>query len=175
MPAERQQQIRARFARAVEHFRAAGLLDQMAAVNRMDLDERHKLGIRYLSERVACPFLEHESCSIYPQRPISCREYLVSSPPAYCAPEAAAPVEVIPLPLRVWNAAVGVDRDAYRADHYPWIPLILALEGEGLPEPAAEFPGPALVSAFFHHLTGKEPLQAPPSESEGQKSRGRTP
>ena len=38
----------------------------------------------YFSEQIACPFLEDESCSIYPVRPSICREYIVYSPPEYC-------------------------------------------------------------------------------------------
>jgi Fe-S-cluster containining protein len=32
-----------------------------------------------------CPFLEDESCSIHPDRPLVCREYLVTSPAELCA------------------------------------------------------------------------------------------
>jgi Fe-S-cluster containining protein len=34
---------------------------------------------------MACPFLENDSCSIYLDRPIRCREFLVTSDARYCA------------------------------------------------------------------------------------------
>ncbi len=40
---------------------------------------------RYFHLGIACPFLEDESCSIHADRPISCREYLVTSPAVNCA------------------------------------------------------------------------------------------
>ena len=40
------------------------------------------LGREYFQLGIPCPFLEEESCSIYHDRPITCREYLVTSPPA---------------------------------------------------------------------------------------------
>jgi hypothetical protein len=35
--------------------------------------------VRYFLQGVACPFLEAESCGIHPDRPLACREYLVTS------------------------------------------------------------------------------------------------
>ena len=35
--------------------------------------------------QVACPFLENESCGIHRERPLVCREYHVTSPPADCS------------------------------------------------------------------------------------------
>ncbi len=167
LPPERQAVLRQRFTNAVEHFRAAGLLDEVARANRMNAEERHHLGMRYLAERVACPFLEDESCSIHPQRPVSCREYLVTSPAENCGADAPphARVEVVPLPLRVWNTAVDLDREALGSEHYPWLPLVLAMDvtEECLGDPAAR-PGPELVAALFRRLTGKDlPTQPTPA------------
>jgi Fe-S-cluster containining protein len=39
---------------------------------------------RYWSLKIACPFLEDESCSIYADRPMICREYHVTTPVGYC-------------------------------------------------------------------------------------------
>ena len=39
----------------------------------------------YFALGVACPFLVDGSCGIRPVRPLACREYLVTSDPAYCA------------------------------------------------------------------------------------------
>lgn len=39
----------------------------------------------YWELQLACPFLVDNSCSIYPYRPLICREYLVSSEPQKCS------------------------------------------------------------------------------------------
>ena len=47
-------------------------------------EERTELAYEYFKHGIACPFLEDESCSIHPDRPMACREYLVSSPAENC-------------------------------------------------------------------------------------------
>ena len=39
----------------------------------------------YFGAWVDCPFLIDERCGIHPIRPLACREYVVVSPPEYCA------------------------------------------------------------------------------------------
>ena len=46
---------------------------------------------RYFELGVACPFLEKGACSIYPQRPLVCREYSVDSPPHLCKSPYSSP------------------------------------------------------------------------------------
>jgi hypothetical protein len=69
---------------------------------------------------VACPFLEDEACSIHADRPLSCREYLVTSPPELCA--ALSPgIEKATLEARPSLALLDADlRDG-------WLPLVLSL------------------------------------------------
>jgi hypothetical protein len=43
-------------------------------------DERGTLSLEYLALGIACPFLEDESCSIHAERPLACRQHLVTSP-----------------------------------------------------------------------------------------------
>jgi len=134
MPAEQQAVIRGRFAKAIARLEAVGLLD--AAEPR---GERHlvqplrttepltPLAVRYFQQQIACPFLEEESCSIHPDRPLVCREYLVMSPAERCSRLFAEPVDKIELPVYVADAMV---RTIHRLALAPLeaIPLVLALE-----------------------------------------------
>src|SRR5262249_36730788 len=136
MPPEWQAKIRQRFADAIARLEAAGLLDANEPKG-----DRHLLhpspgslgaatapvAQRYFQQRIACPFLENESCSIYADRPLVCREYLVTSPAADCARLYQVPVEPIELPVSVREVMVqmthqvaGVPLEA--------IPLVLSLE-----------------------------------------------
>lgn len=83
MPEPRRTQIRQRFADARKRFESAGLLENLLALENGPGGAR--LALDYFALRVPCPFLENESCSIYPDRPIACREYLVVSPAVHCA------------------------------------------------------------------------------------------
>ena len=80
LPEPRRSEIRGRFAEAVRRFDEAGLLGTLREVDTLDKPGRRQLGLDYFLTRIPCPFLEDESCSIHPDRPIACREYLVTSP-----------------------------------------------------------------------------------------------
>ena len=100
MPEARRTEILERFQRAVEAFRQAGLYDRMRELGGMeDRTERAKLGLEYFAVGVPCPFLEDQSCGIYEDRPLRCREYLVTSPPEHCAQPTAETVKGLRMPL----------------------------------------------------------------------------
>ena len=85
LPADRQAEVRARFADRVERLREAGLLDALLdRVSPLDGAAARDLAARYLALGLVCPFLEDDSCSIYDERPFVCRRYLVTTPPALC-------------------------------------------------------------------------------------------
>ncbi|MEO8777051.1 MAG: YkgJ family cysteine cluster protein [Rhodanobacter sp.] len=50
------------------------MLDRLREPARTDEVSHRQLGIDYLRQGVACPFLEQESCSIYDERPLACRK-----------------------------------------------------------------------------------------------------
>jgi Fe-S-cluster containining protein len=76
--------VLARFEDAREHFVASGLWDQFDGLDTRTADERMQLSMQYFHEGIACPFLEQDSCSIHPDRPLICRQYLVTSPATNC-------------------------------------------------------------------------------------------
>jgi hypothetical protein len=74
-----------------------------------------------------CPFLEDESCSIYVDRPMVCREYHVTSPAERCAKLFEQPVDRVEVPVRLGDV---ITRTAQRLNEIPAysVPLVLALE-----------------------------------------------
>lgn len=54
---------------------------------------------QYFQFQLDCPFLVDQSCSIYPHRPVACREYNVTSPAAWCADPYAHDIAKVPMPL----------------------------------------------------------------------------
>jgi Fe-S-cluster containining protein len=112
-------------------------------------------GEAYFALGIACPFLEDESCSIYEDRPLICREYLVVSPPERCANPRWAGVAVLAPPLPVWRAFA---RAASAGDHdrVEYVPLTLAPAwAEAHAEEPAARTGPEQLQALFGELTGK--------------------
>ncbi|HKU94287.1 MAG TPA: YkgJ family cysteine cluster protein, partial [Vineibacter sp.] len=160
MPEPRRSTIKARFADATRRLMESGLYDRLDDPGKLSLKERQRLGLEYFALGIACPFLENESCSIHLDRPLSCREYLVTSPAERCStPEIGVdPVEVPMMSHALQRVGTGDDRR--------WIPLTLALDWAGShPDTLPLRSGPDWVQDFLSRV-GKG---APPDEPEADE------
>ncbi len=167
-PEPRRSALRARFAEARRRLAQAGLLDALLAPQPFGPGEAIPHGEDYLGLGIACPFLEEESCSIYEERPLVCREYLVVSPPEWCARPRLAGVQVLKLPLEVWHAfaRTAVPRDDGRLE---WVPLAVAPEwADAHPPGPAKHTGSQLLQALFGELTGRS-VPPPPATDHGER------
>jgi Fe-S-cluster containining protein len=95
MPEERRAHVRRRFAEAERQLAARMPLDDIIAA--LNGDDRYDFAVAYFHYGVACPFLEDESCSIYPDRPLICREYLVHTPVEHCSKVGEHGIAVVPI------------------------------------------------------------------------------
>ena len=127
LPAARRHDVEARFADREQRLRDAGLADAfLQRVDALDADAARALAHAYFKLGLACPFLDEDACSIHPQRPFVCRQYLVTSDPALCADPFAHKAEVIPMPLHAATAALAISEAAYGRPQHS-VPLVLAL------------------------------------------------
>jgi Fe-S-cluster containining protein len=157
MPEPRRSQVRQRFAAARQVLEKAGLLTRLENRENWTDEEFRRVGIDYFLLGVPCPFLEEESCSIHPDRPVTCREYLVTSPPERCARPSEGMVEGVRLPLKVWTALARFDAVPDGSRFLRWVPLVLAPEwADAHPDEPAPRPGTELLEELFRHLTGRE-------------------
>lgn len=159
MPAPRKTEILRRFAEAKEKMTAAGMWQKLNERETWPEDEVLKIGIDYFQFGVACPFLEDESCSIHLDRPMACREYLVTSPAANCANPTPEGVEWVPIPAKVWTVVSKVEEANSSAAqttgprrYLPWVPLILALDYAAAHEEGPERPGTEWVRDLFNGI-----------------------
>lgn len=128
MPQPRRDLVRRRFDVALETLNGLGVLDRLD----QDPGNRGAVGIAYFRAGVACPFLEDEACSIHPDRPLACREYLVISPPDLCASPSPA-IETLTLEAAPSLALLNADlRDG-------WVPLVQALELDARAPPSPRY------------------------------------
>jgi Fe-S-cluster containining protein len=153
MPEPKRTEVRARFTSALTRIEEAGLLGAVRALD--SLPEESELGLsrRYMQLSLACPFLEEESCSIHPQRPIVCREYLVTSSPEHCRTPFEPGVCVVPLHDKVSQALVPLDAGPGSRER---VALALALEwseAHGDDEPVA--PAVEWIERVLLWLTGR--------------------
>ena len=127
LPAPRQARVRARFAAGVGRLQEVGIHDTMLReAPTANAEHARSVVATYFSLGLACPFLEDGACSIHPQRPFVCRQYLVTSPASLCAAPLTAPVAVVPMPLRPVKAMLDAATPVAGRPQFT-VPLMLAL------------------------------------------------
>jgi Fe-S-cluster containining protein len=150
MPPEERARIQARFRETVEKLKQADLFDRLKPQLLSDPETRSTAAKAYFQLGLACPFLENETCGIYDNRPLTCREYLVLSPPRFCArpEEGAGQMLIVPRALSnvLYRFGDGEGKAAPKM-----LPLTLLFECE-LPEQPV-LPGPQLFENFFRAAT----------------------
>lgn len=131
LESEERQRIRSRVDQTKAVLTSRGLWQQLAAwcesIEPPNDEQAEALNREYYSLQIACPFLEHECCSIYEQRPAACRELLVSSPPELCADVIKNPIEPISVPVRM-STVLGLLWQELTVTPATLIPLPLALD-----------------------------------------------
>ncbi|MGD9629307.1 MAG: YkgJ family cysteine cluster protein [Pyrinomonadaceae bacterium] len=164
MPEPRQSEVRARFDAAARHFKSIGWYDRFsehqAKAPDMEPDAARREGVKlvleYFHEGVPCPFLEDESCSIHPDRPVVCREYLVTTPSENCADPTPESIDGVELLIKPSKALKRLNRNKGIESHGMPI-LTRALElAEMYPENFESKPGPEWVKDLFSTLAGNE-------------------
>ncbi len=143
MPAARRGEIERRLAAAEAALREAGIAERGGRTDR-------QWSVAYFAARVPCPFLEDESCSIHADRPLVCREYLVTSPPELCA----GPVQDGVVPSKVPKLSPAARK--LQDDGDDWLPLAL-LRGwrDRRRRPAEHRTGPEWVQRFLEKLSAR--------------------
>lgn len=156
---DRRATLEARFEQAHQRLDAAGLLSAIEAAESWGAADYQAMVTAYFPLGIACPFLENESCSIYPVRPITCREFLVTSPAYHCAELDSVNVRRVTLPLQVFHAVARWQQpESKDAGLEPWVPLIMAPQwAQAHPEPAPNQTGPELLSRLLNGMkAGKQ-------------------
>lgn len=144
MPEPRRGRIRQKFDEALESLNAGGVLERLVAARE---EGRAELGMDYFRLGVACPFLEAESCSIHPDRPLSCREYLVTSPAENCRAPSAETIKLLKLDGDPSTALLKAEASI------GWMALVLALRfDEQAPQASPTRTGPEILGDLFGRL-----------------------
>lgn len=150
MPEPRRQTVRDRFAAGRRTLADAGMLDDLLDPEKRT--DRAGDGLEYFRLGIPCPFLEDESCSVHPDRPVSCREYLVTSPAENCSAPSAETVRTVPLPTRPFPAVSAMDGPTPTGGTR-WLPMILAPDwADRNPEPEPTATGVELFERFANAL-----------------------
>ena len=127
MPEARRKIIKEKFEKACRHFHEIGLFERIDASSDFSTEEIRKIAVEYFEENVSCPFLEDQACSIHPVRPLSCREYLVTSPAEICSAPTPETVRAVESPHKMSRTLLKIWRNNY-APQTAFVPLVRALE-----------------------------------------------
>ena len=140
LPRERRGEIKRRFAAAEAILAPSGFADRAGKTDR-------ELSTSYFALGLPCPFLEDESCSIHADRPLVCREYLVTSPAELCA----GPAQEGVAPVAVPKFSLGARKLQEEKDE--WFPLALLMAwSRTRPKSGTRRTGPEWVQRFLKGL-----------------------
>jgi Fe-S-cluster containining protein len=143
LPAERRAVLKGRFAAAEAALAAADLKERKGRPDR-------ELSTAYFALGIPCPFLEEESCSIHPDRPLVCREYLVTSPAELCAGPEQEGVTPVPVPK------VSLAARSLQDEREDWFPLALLMDwAKRRPRDGARRTGPEWIQRFLKGMAAK--------------------
>lgn len=166
LPPPRRLEIQQRFAAARQKLADSGLLERLENRAGWQESEVSDIGLSYFHAGIPCPFLEEESCSIHPDRPVTCREYLVTSPAENCAAPTRDNIAVVPLPTKLWTHLARFVPTSSGEKFVPWVPLVLAPGwAKGHVEASETRTGPEWVQALLDKLaasTGTAPVPPAP-------------
>jgi Fe-S-cluster containining protein len=163
MPEPRQSVVRERYEDARRRLEQSGILSRLQDRDRLTDDEYLVLCTEYFHLQIACPLLEDESCSIYNERPITCREYLVVSPPEHCSHPTAETVQRVNIPLPVFNAVARWQMPPGEHLLERWVPLVIAPEWAAThPDDIPPKPGVELLRELLNLLTQKPTAEPAP-------------
>ena len=148
LPPERAAQVRHRFEQALTKIESAELPKR--GHPQTDRLAYREFSLAYFRQGVPCPFLHAESCSIHPDRPLVCREYQVTSPPAACAQLGSGGVRQVSVPVSIWSVFA---QSVSPQGTLEWMPLIEALRfAAAHPKSDADRTGPQRVEALLEEL-----------------------
>ena len=109
---------------------------------------------RYWELQIPCPFLLDGACSVYPFRPLVCRQYLASSPRNCCTQSFKADHLVHKIPMRYDVASALASFNGLAAKPTLAVPLPAILFANGMLD---NFPRPkaaagTILTAFMSHV-----------------------
>jgi Fe-S-cluster containining protein len=127
LPEPRRTEIRKRFAGGLEKLKNVRFFERLADAAENDRDHYSGMLREYFTYSIACPFLENESCSIHHDRPVACREYLVTSPAENCNSAEGEGIENIHYLFKVKDTVITIARNK-RPPELPYVPMVQLLE-----------------------------------------------
>lgn len=161
MPETKRSKVISRFAEGFQILSEAGFFERLQKGSiGTDADYENAVN-EYFDYGIACPFLENESCSIYRSRPMTCSEYLVTSPAELCSRVDGEGINNVKHFFQVKEALISISR-RLTDKQLPYVPLIQLMEWtENRLDDSPEKIGREWAQEFFGELAK---FSAPPND-----------
>jgi len=154
LPALRKTKILKRFKQASKRLSEINWFEKFKDGVNLGTEKRRELGLEYFNQNIPCPFLEDESCSIHPDRPLACREYLVTSPAENCSAPTAKSIDMVPIAVKLSGEAYSFAKTLSKEDETGFIPLINLLDWvKDNPDSFPTKPGTEWVETILKRLS----------------------
>ena len=110
----------------------------------------------YRGLKLPCPFLSESICTSYEQRPVTCREYIVTGTPLICKNESIGKSNAVTLPVSINNVLVDLSSRLEQSEAESIIlPLLLPWTQENLVRGERTWPAEMMVRRFVEIIENK--------------------
>lgn len=144
----------ARIDAAESAVEAAGLMAELEAIAAgAAVADVKALAARYFEAWIDCPFLHEELCTAHAERPLVCRDYVVTSPAELCRSPDRTKIRTVPMPP-VLSVPLSRATAALTGDAPVMIPLAVAMRWVDAHADRGfqEWPGPEVMGALLREL-----------------------
>jgi len=112
-----------------------------------------QLGEWYAGLKLACPFLSHSLCTSYENRPIACREHIVTGSALLCEDERTVESQIVQMPVSVLQCLGQLTADLEQSNIEAVIlPLALPWTQENIERGERTWPAVTMVERFVEIL-----------------------
>jgi Fe-S-cluster containining protein len=149
LPEPQKTKVKEKFAAAHKFLSEKKWFEKMENFVKLEMKERQETAMEYFKYNIDCPFLEEGSCSIHPDRPLACREYLVTSPAENCSQPTLETVKPVKLISKLSDVLRGIGNS--ETNKKPkFVVLLQALDlAKRVPKQLPEKPGEVWMQDFF--------------------------
>lgn len=114
----------------------------------------------YATLNLTCPFLADATCTIYPTRPLACREHFVIGSASLCADLLCDVNSVVLIPVSILNTLVELTARLEQSSlETVMLPLAYAWAEQNAHRAARTWPATFVVETFIELLTAQIPSQ----------------
>jgi Fe-S-cluster containining protein len=107
----------------------------------------------YTGLKLACPFLLDSLCTMYEQRPLACREHIVTGSAASCDLEKADELQIVQMPVSVLECLGRLTAELEQSDvEAVMLPLALPWAQKNIVRSRRTWPAVTMVERFIEIL-----------------------